>query len=455
MLGQLQLSGNATDVAVDQSLNLAVVADGTGGLAIINVADPANPVIQTTVLGTYSHVQLFDGIAYASAGSRLLAFDEETGALLQTLSLGANITGVARDGSFLYTMDSGNTLHTVDLSGLAAVAIGSVTLPGGGNQIVVGNGIAYVGTGGGGNGGYLTVDVSNPASPVLIHGVDDASIPGTTLALNGSGLGIFAGQIQVFAQGLQNYLEVVNTTDPTNTGAKATQYTLPAPANGVAIAAGIGYVADGTSGLLVYNYAGFTPSTAPPVVTITQNPIDIDPATAGIQMTEGSIITIGANVSDPVQVASVQLLIGGKVAANNVSFPFDLSAALPTIAQNGGATTTTVQLRATDAAGNVTTTAATTITLVPDTRPLTLLSENVGEGAILSQFDRTFTLAFSRPVNPATVSAADFEVKDHNGAVVTPQSIVTTGGNRIVQMNYGICRLDLISWLSWPRRSPM
>src|SRR6202044_1508806 len=41
IMSQLALAGNATGVAVDPSLETAVVADGGGGLRFINIANPA------------------------------------------------------------------------------------------------------------------------------------------------------------------------------------------------------------------------------------------------------------------------------------------------------------------------------------------------------------------------------------------------------------------------------
>ena len=96
---------------------------------------------------------------------------------LQTLNLpGRTITGLVRDGTMLYTMDSDNTLRVVDVSTLQMAARGSVTLaPGvtlasGAGALFVADGVAYVGvtrylntSGLGVVAGYITVDVAaNP-----------------------------------------------------------------------------------------------------------------------------------------------------------------------------------------------------------------------------------------------------------------------------------------------------
>ena len=142
----MQLNGNATDVSVDPALRVAVVAEGSGGLAFINVADPTAPVILAVVPGVNaSHVLIANGVAFAAVGTRLQTYDLLTGLAIQSLNLtGGTITGLARDGSFLYTIDSSHVLRIFDISGAVPVARGTLTLPNGGGNIFVGNNVAYV-----------------------------------------------------------------------------------------------------------------------------------------------------------------------------------------------------------------------------------------------------------------------------------------------------------------------
>ena len=139
ILGQVQLAGTATDVGVDSNLQLAAVADGTGGLQIINVADSSNPVVIESVPIDATAVQVFEGIAYANDGNTLDAVDLATGTLLQKLNLSsATITGLTRDGSTLYVMDSSDKLTVVDISTGLMVQDGSLILSHGGGRITVG-----------------------------------------------------------------------------------------------------------------------------------------------------------------------------------------------------------------------------------------------------------------------------------------------------------------------------
>ena len=437
VLGQIQLSGNATDVGVDSNLDIAAVATGTGGLQLIDVTDPTNPALIQTVAIDATAVQVFEGIAYANDGIKLDAIDLATDDILQSLSLGgATITGMALDGTTLYTMDASDTLRVIDLSSGTMVLDGSVMLPYGGNGIFVADGVAYVGAESVSTaGGYLAVDVSNPAAPQLIEGPDNRGIAGAALALNGSGLGVSVQQGLTGGGSLADILSVFNTSDPTNTGQFITQYNLPSQPYDVAIGSGIAFVADGTSGLQVVNYEAFDTTGIPPTVQITQLPTSVNPNSPEIQVYEGEDVTIGATVNSNVQVRNVELLVNGQVALNDVSYPFDLSAMMPTIAANGS-DQVTLQVEAIDTGGNTTTSAPIQVQLVPDLTPLRLIGENISDGEIVPQSVQAFTFDFSKPLDPTTVTASSFQLLGPGGTVVTPTSVQLRVDNRQVEVTY-------------------
>jgi hypothetical protein len=251
------------------------------------------------------------------------------------------IRSIAREASFLYTIDSSAVLRAVDVSMGVMVPRGSLVLPAAGGKLFVGDGIAYVGAGNGATGGFVTANVSNPDSLTLISGPDILSVGGTAIAANGSGLLITAGT--VFGSG--NIIDVMDVSDPANTGAFLTRFTLPAPPQSIAIGAGIAFIADGTGGLVVVNYLPFDNKGQSPTVTIATDALDLDPTTPGVQVIEGSTIAVRPSVFDDVQVRNVELLVNGQVVLNDVSFPFDLSTDLPSIAANGS-TAVTIQVRA-------------------------------------------------------------------------------------------------------------
>jgi len=133
----------------------------------------------------------------------------------------------------------------------------------------VGNGIAYIGVtrflntnGLGALSGYLTVNVSNPNSPVPISGEPSADSAGTAVAVNGSGIALTVGS------DLEGpAIDVFDSNNPANPQF-VTRFSLPTTGNDVAIGEGIGFVADGIGGLQVVNYLPFDTTGTPPTASI-------------------------------------------------------------------------------------------------------------------------------------------------------------------------------------------
>src|SRR5207244_993848 len=129
LLGQLDVPGDATDVAVDSNLKIAAVAANAGGLHLVDVSDPTQPKLLQTINAVANQVEVLDGIAYAAVGSACSSYDMLTGDLLQTLDLGGgSVTGLAREGLFLYTMDNNHVLRAIDIREPIMVARGSLTM---------------------------------------------------------------------------------------------------------------------------------------------------------------------------------------------------------------------------------------------------------------------------------------------------------------------------------------
>ncbi len=279
------------------------------------------------------------------------------------------------------------------------------------------------------------MDVSSPANPQLLSGVDANAVQGQALAVNGSGLVVSVGSLRVTGQGLVSTLDVSNGSDPTNTGAFLARFALPPAPLSVAIGEGVAFVADGSSGLQVVNYEPLDTRGVAPTATISL-PSSVIVGTSGStpQVIEGSIVPILASASDDVQVRNVELLVNGRVVANAVSFPYNFTAALPSIAANGS-NSVTLQLRATDTGGNIGLSSLLTIQLVPDTIPPTLLTSNIQDGSTHGSTLRAFDFQFSKSLDPATVTSTTFQLVGPNGAV-TPQSIQLRRNNATVQLTF-------------------
>ena len=366
-------------MAVDSRRQIAAVAAGSGGLHLVNIADPVQPALLRSVAARAAQVEVFDGVAYVAAGTKLQSFSLTTGELLQTLSLGEGLlTGLAREGSLFVTMDDLRNLRAVDISSGVMTARGVLRLPQGGSQVFVGNGVAYAAARPNSFGGFVTVDVSDPDVLRLISGSDvtpPSRAPGTAVVANGSGLAVVVGG----GTG-QFVLDVLDISDPRLTNVFLSRVPLPVETWSVALAGGIAFVADDTAGLQVVNFLAFDNLGESPAVTLSSSVADVDPGTPGVQVVEGSTILLRADVTDDVQVRNVELIVNGQVVRNDVSFPFDLSAIALGVDPNP--LTVTVRARATDTGGNRTLSDPLTFNLVADTIAPALLSTNPADGVL-------------------------------------------------------------------------
>jgi hypothetical protein len=426
--GQLDLPGNATAVAVDTTLNIAVVAANGGGLHFIGVSDPLNPRLSLTIATNASAVRIIGGVVYAAIGNAVQAYDLLTGDFLQSVQLGsAGITGLASEGFFLYAMDSASTLWVIDATGDAMVARGSLALASAGGQLFVGDSIAYVAAFNNLYGGFITVNVANPDNPVLLANsatTSSTASPGPRIVVNGSGLGLVA---VAGGRGVSPGLQVYNVSNPTNTGAFVTSYQLPVSPNGLAIGGGIAFVADGTAGLQVINYRGLDTLGVPPNIVLSNSFTMMTP-TNGVA-TEGNLVRVLAVTSDDVQVRNVEFYVNGLLVSSVQSFPFEYLFVTPAISAT--VTNFTLQARAFDTGGNATWTPLINVQLAPDLSPPRLRRSYPAVSNVVDTISATNIYAyFNKPINGATLNNATFTLisagPDHR--LGTADDFVVTNG---------------------------
>ncbi|SCX42366.1 Ig-like domain-containing protein [Nitrosospira sp. Nsp1] len=413
VLAELDLSGTNNDVAVDSTRGLAVLAANEGGLHIVDVSNSTSPVLRQTLAfpDPVTSVEVRDGLAYVATGSDIAIVDLNTGDIRQTLDLGnssgATLTGLALEGSTLYTMDASRTLRSITIDGDFLTLRDSLVLAAGGGKLFVGGSVAYVGTTTNFTQGYSTVDVANAADLKLLSGIDAANIAGQSLAATGSGLLVTAGNLRG-PRGEQIYaLDVSSSNDPANTGSFITRISLPDAPKDVVLANGLAFVADGTSGLQIVNYIGFDTKGVAPTVSIKVDGVVVDPEKAGIQILEGRTVNVIPTVTDDVQVRNVELLVNGKVVSNDAAFPFELFAQAPTIAQGGNKLT--IQVRATDTGGNSTLSDAVVLDVVPDTFAPQVTKMSLDEGARVF-FVRSVDVSFDEPLDLSKLNLTGIEL---------------------------------------------
>ncbi len=444
---ELDLPGDATDVAVDAGLQLAAVATGAAGVQVVDVSDPRNPRLLRTIDAAASQIEVSSGIAYVGVGASVRAYDLVTGRLTGKVSVESDVGGLARDGNFLYATDSNSVLTTMELVGRSLTPHGQLAITPAFHrgQLFVGGGIAYlINTFVGG--GYATVDVSNPDSPILISGVDFPAnrllMPGNGVVADGSGTGLLVGNSVNPLNGVAvPLLDLVDVSDPNNTFQLLQSVLLPTEPLGVTSAGGAAYIADGTGGLIVVSYLPFDVEGKAPSLSILPDDT-IDPATGIRTVAQGATVRLGIAVQDDVKVGSVEVLLDDPTAVDplsvlrsEVSFPYSLEFPGFTVRpQDNGLRTTLVRVRATDTSGNVTLSEPIPIRTFKETTGPAFLRGGFLNGTLRAAGLTKLALLFSEPLAPATVNDRTFRVLDAQNQPVAGLAVKTSDGNRTVEV---------------------
>lgn len=451
VLGRLALPGYASSVGIDGNLKIAAVATGEGGgggggggaeaalaaasvgntasvspgLQLVDVSDSTKPRLLRSVPINAEQVVVAGGLAFAASGNSLTEVDLLTGDVLQSLSLPTFVvTGMARDGSFLY-LYGGDRFVVIDISNEGAASVRSqmfVSIASFDVGVFAANGIAWLS-----GSGLRTIDVSDPDNPQLLHEPSGNDfVNARRFALNGSGLGILAPDGN-------GYIEVYDTSNPNVTPPRLLQIPVANGTRDVAISRGIAYVAE-YGQLEVVNYLPFDNKGIAPSVAINSAAADLDVLTPGVQVLEGSTIPIRVNASDDVQIAQAELLVNGQVLQSDVAYPFDFFAVAPSIAQAGGSFT--VQVRATDTGGNVGLSNVLTIGLKSDNAPPTIVGFDPIDGSSLVEGSRAVRVRFSKAIDAATVTSANFQLLDGNNHAVTAGNVQLRNDDKVVQLTF-------------------
>jgi hypothetical protein len=427
VLGQLDLPGTATDVGVDGRLGLAAVATGSA-LQLVDVSDGTQPRLVESVDVPATRVLVANGLAYAASGNQLRVVDLASGTVVQSLTLpgSGTLTGFAREGTFLYAFVSGSdTFSVIDIANEGAAVVRGqlfVSVASSDVGLFVGNGVAWLA-----GSGLRTIDVSNPASPQVIQVPSGSGFfTARRIALNGSGLGL------LLPDG-GNFLQVYDTSNPANVANLLLQLNLTGTARDIAVSRGIAYVATG-SGLEVVNYLPFDSQGVPPTVAVSTPAADVDLIQPGLQVLEGTSLPVRVNVTDDRQVRDVELLVNGEVVAKDVSFPFDFFALAPQAAP--GATSFTLQVRATDTGGNVALSNLLTIGLVTDSSPPTITAFVPPSNSSQVEPIQVVQVRFSKPMDAESVTAATVRVRDGAGTFLTPATFQLRDDGRLAQLTF-------------------
>ncbi len=373
-LGSYDTAGNASDVTVVD--NYAYVADGSDGVVVLDVSNPASP----TLVGQYDTPGT--AVQLEASGTALFVADTTS---LQILNIstpttptllgsytqsGLTVNDVTTDGTYAYivgqlsgvnklelirvTNVSSPTLsNSISLNASTTVALsGTTAYVAGGNYLEIVNtsptlSLAGEYIGGSGNtftgiqiqgsyaylndstAGLQAILVANPASPTLSSG--------STSAGSGLGGGVASSNGYIFLNNASGGLAIYDIIASPSTPVYVDTYTSSAIGNNVAIADTTAVVASGAAGVELLDVS--KPDNVPPVITLTG-----PGGSGGVP----PVITIGGKYTDP-----------GASAFDNI----DGSLHVTTI--NGLDLTTvgkyTITYTVTDRAGNTTTVTRTVI----------------------------------------------------------------------------------------------
>ena len=396
--------------SVDVNGNFAYIAAGAAGLQVVDVSDRTQPVIvgSASMAGNANDVRVLGHLAFIAAGSAgLQIFDvsnPQAPVLLGSLvTPGQDAWGVVVRGNLAYVADGAAGLQVIDVGDPSSPQLlGSAVTPDVAKGVDVRGTLAVIAAG---NAGIQVADVSDPTHPALIGAVSTGDARDVVLD------GTFA-----FVADFSSSFTVVDLTDPGNPSVSAsTPASLGGLLNDVAVFGDFAFGADvvfvngvpiidvsapqsplpqaildfsslrddngtgiavdgrfvyltadqsaftengssGDSRLYIGQYLGTFLDTAgvAPQVRIA-SPV------AGQTLLEGQSVTVHAEATDDVAVASVSFLVNGVVVATSARGPYEFTLNVPV-----GVSGLTFGAQALDFGGNVGSATDVVVRVIPD-----------------------------------------------------------------------------------------
>ncbi|MDM8522837.1 C13 family peptidase [Desulfococcaceae bacterium HSG8] len=240
IIGSVDTS-DASGVAING--NTAYVADGSGGLQVIDISDPESPRITGFVdtPGDASGVGITGNTVYVADGSGGLQVidvsDPESPRVIGSLDTPDDALDVSIIGDEAYIACKSEGLQMADVSDPEnPVIIGSVDTPGEASGLVITGNTAYVADG---DGGLQAIDVSSTSETSALTVSVDTQGYVSDMVVMGDTAYIASGGLQI--------IDMSNPENPAVIGFADT----PGSAQGLAVTGDTAYVADGYGGLQV------------------------------------------------------------------------------------------------------------------------------------------------------------------------------------------------------------
>lgn len=431
--------GTATDVCLQG--DLAVVADGSAGIAVFNAFGGMNPLIlaqvptpaaATTVACDTTHIVAATGsagiaivdIAAVTGGqvSRQVGFGSPqarsvaaangigyvglsngnvarvnlaTGTVLGQLTVapGRSIEDVALQGDYLYALTKGD-LFTVILDGFTLGGSATFIYDSAGlgtrPRLALDNRRALITD----EAGHTYMDIQLPGLPLRMLDTGSQNAGWRQLLATGTGLGLAVLDNDPFNDEATANVNLYDIRNPDNPAAFQAQFPTPGDAYAVTVHRGLAYVADGDAGLQVLNYLSADTQGITPTLTLESN-FAPERAEANRPMR----LTAWAN--DDVQVSEVEFYVDGELVARDGSYPFEHRFTTPDAPF-------TVRARAIDTGGNATWSPLQIRAIVADAT-IPLISTVFPPPRVLVDADTAAVSAtFNEAMDPASLSAQSF-----------------------------------------------
>ncbi|MBX3744750.1 MAG: Ig-like domain-containing protein [Verrucomicrobiae bacterium] len=447
VLASVDTPGTAMDLGIGNQL--AVVADQSQGIAVIDISNPLSPLhlaqvpfersVQlvavsgpTALVGLPTQVAVVDLSAPASprvthrfdtfftvtavgvrgvygyAGLQngwVRKYDLRTGAMLwEWTGDGRPVDQVTATRGMIFVLTR-NALHILSDAPGPPTPIGTVAVPGDipvlvpGRPLFVGDDHAVVGH----NRGYAIIDIRDPTAPVVVGAADETQLSVWNLASTGSGMMLAAtAPWGVGATALR--LTLYDATDPGVAGQVLTTFDTPGDSRKPVLHNGLALIADSGAGLQVFNYLPADLAGVPPSVSL--HPI-FDPA--GPEGDSVEPIWVSVRATDDVQVRDVELYLDGERIQVDGTYPFEFGFLAPL--RSATRSEFTLRARATDTGGAFAWSDPLIVPALVDRVPPTVRAVHPATNAVV----RSGTLSrlwatVSEPLDPATVNASTFRL---------------------------------------------
>lgn len=253
-IGSFDTPGEAFDVVVDG--DFAYVADGSAGLRVLDVSDPATPVslIAQVIAGTALSLTQVGDFLYVGTDVAVVAVfiaDPAIPLVFGSAGVAGGAKAIEYRGDRLFVAAGASGLHILDCSNPASPSLlGSAASAGFASDVAIDGRTLLIADG---LGGARTFDLSDPNNPAFLA----AFAPGDSIV----GVAV-RGNTAYAAAG--NALIYFDLTDP-SAPVEVARIASTSPLSSVLLAGSEGFFGAGVSGVECYSL-GFRAAPAPPLV---------------------------------------------------------------------------------------------------------------------------------------------------------------------------------------------